>query len=671
MTIWKSVFLVSLVFFSSFPAIADILTNEPLAETTRVLANVFKKKNVRGIAFDDALSKKIFKLYFDTLDDERLFFEANDVEAFRADELNLDDQILKGDLSFVAKVHPTYQLRARERIAMIRGILDEPIDFTVSEALNIDYAHMPFAGSASEARERLRKEIKAQVLRQKLDNPGKSLEVYKTVVRKRQEAIAKGIADMGDVEAVSIFLDAFARSFDPHSDYMAPQRAESFQAAVTLQHPGIGAAIAADEGEGHVVAGINPGTPAALDGTLKKDDKIVGVSPDGLPEHFRLTHDLSVDELIDLLHGKAESKVLLRVRRPGEKETRDVVLTRALIKNETARARGEVKAFGGARIGTIYLPTFYYDFKGCDENPETCFSSTNDVRALLMSEEFQKADAVILDLRNNTGGSLRAAIDIAGLFINTGPVTQIKGPEELKVYRDQDPRAFYGGPLVIVVNVMSASASEIVAAALQDDGRALVVGHDTFGKGTVQIFQALADVKERALEGEPLGAYKLSVSEFFRINGDSTQGPGVIPDVALPSLASEYYQREAEQPNALNHTTIKPVFYRVLAYVEKANVEQVVRNSRERRAQSEGFSKLEQAVAQAKATKQRKEILLHEEQRREQMKLESTPDFSSFAELVPLVISKDAKRPASAPPVDNFYNQEILQITVDYAKGVR
>lgn len=673
----KIAFATLFAFVSSLSAFADILHNEQLAETARVMAQVFKDENVRAISLDDALSRKHFKLFLDSLDEEKLFFEESDIAALRFYETSLDDQMVKGDLSFVAKASVIYLARVRERLGVVKELVAENFDFTTSETLDTDYARHPFPADAAEARRRLRLEIKAQVLRQKLDYPDKSLDAIRAAVARRYEKMGKKIESMTDESWVEAFLECFARAFDPHSDYMAPVASDNFTAAISLQFAGVGIQFDPDDEEVPRVHSLSPGTPAAQDGTLRKGDRLVAVAPDGNPANLETVDEKSPSQVAHLIRGKAETKVLIRYAREGEMGTRDVVLTRAALKNESARARGEVKELtttNGAkrRFGLIVLPTFYYDFNDCRENPTTCLSCVNDLRAILESDDFKGIDGLVLDLRNNTGGALIGAVDITGLFIETGPVTQVKGPFSLSTWRDRNPNVTYKGPMVIVVNGMSASASEILAAALQDSRRALVVGSDTFGKGTVQTFKSLVEVENRPRvrpEFEPLGSYKISTQEFFRINGDSTQGPGVIPNVKLPALGTVYLPRESEQPNALDHSRISPLFYRKYSLVPTDLEEKLVQSSAARVASSSEFTKLQAAIARARAAKGRKTIALNEAARREELRSEPVADESVRGEAVPLVAPKGPLSKRAASP-DNFYNREILRITQEYVQGL-
>lgn len=665
---------------SSFAGPKD---NKELQTIARQVAAMIEDMNVLQLKIDDEISKRTFKLYIQKLDPRKIYFTAQDLEEFSKFETSIDDQVTKGNLEFVDLVSSRYKARVQERVEYIlKTVLSQPVDFTLDESLSLDYETRSFAATVEEVQERLRKEVKSQLLSSKLGSPKLTLDELKAKVDRMYQRLLKQVQGQSEMAAVETYLDAMARAFDPHSDYMSPETEKEFMTQMSLRLAGIGASLREDGDGGIVIEEVLPGGPAARDGRLKKGDKIVGIASDGATSSL-IDSDLwlmPLSEKVSLIRGKVGTQVLLRVVQPPQTTHVDLVLTRGELRIESAKAIGNVREVTSAasskvyKIGQIYLPSFYRDFEECEKDPDTCLNAASDIRKILQSDEFKSAEMVVLDLRNNGGGALPTAIDITGMFIDVGPVVQVKHQDEVGVHSDRNKGVSFNGPVVVLQNGLSASASEIVAAALQDYGRALVVGTDSFGKATVQT------VKEVGPQGllkliktqKPSGAIKVTIQRFYRINGGMSP---VVADIHLPAMSEVGLEREGAQPYAFPVTNIDPTGFDKVGKVTPEIVARVAKQSAERRAKSEAFAKFEREIAKAKQRSADKTVSLNEETRKKTGVVEDDKEDledSSFADLVPLIRPAKSSVGETAPANNvNFYNDELLQIAVDYLEALK
>lgn len=685
------VFSLLTVLTVSGAAIADVASKPQLQKIAFNAAATLESLNVNGVRIDDEISRRTFKLYLQGLDSRKIYFTAQDIAEFAQHETSLDDQVKEGNLEFVDLVLERAKQRLQERVEQIRkDVLPALVDFTAEETVSLDFDARKWLSTPEEIADRVRKDVKAQVLSMKLGDSKLTLDEMKAKVLKGYERYAIEFNKLTDLDQVERYMDSMAHAFDPHSDYMSPTTAEQFKIQMSLKLAGVGMSLRQEEDGGVRVEDVLAGSPAALDGTLKKGDRIIGVGKDGDPMAVdeAAFASLTFNDKIGQIRGAIGTKVLIRFQPGGDvtKPPSEVVLTRAEIKFEEAKAVGEVKEITSVtssrkhKVGMIYLPSFYRDFEGCQQveqrlaadpnaQVEDCVSSTNDVRKILQSDEFKSAEVVVLDLRNNGGGALTDAIDITGLFIDKGPVVQSKGPRGVKVHEDKKPGVVYAGPLVILINQGSASASEIVAAALQDYGRAEIVGGDSFGKGTVQNVIPLASGPFGF--GKALGMVKITIEEFFRINGSSTQDLGVVPGVKVEGIVSVVVQRENSLPHAFKHSKINPAKFTPVNSFTAENQKKLIALSEARRMASADFKKLAKEMEETRIRLADKTLSLNEAaRRREVAQLQDEESVGALAEAIPLVQPKKLESAAddkeAKPPVANFYNNEMLQIAVDY-----
>ncbi|HRF83576.1 MAG: carboxy terminal-processing peptidase [Xanthomonadales bacterium] len=514
---------------------------------------------------DDALSEDIFRRYLESLDRNRQFFTAADIARFEPYRHQLGAAVRQGDPSAAFAMFAVYRERVEQRVAYARKLLDKAaFDFGGKERWDYDREEAPWAADGAALDELWRKSVMNDWLRLKI--AGKEPAEIRKTLDKRYAQLARSVNELKSEDVFALFLNAYTASVDPHTDYLNPRSAENFNQQMSLSLEGIGAQLQRQD-DFVVIREIIPGGPASLDGTLKTGDRIVGVGQ-GKSGTVEDVIGWRIDDVVGKIRGAKGTQVKLEYI-PAEAgidgEHRTLTLTRARVqlaeqaakaKTYTIPAQGDMPA---RLIGVIELPTFYQDFEGRRRNGSDYTSATRDVARLLGEFKQKGVDGVVLDLRNNGGGSLDEAVQLSGLFIDQGPVVQQReSGGRVQVYSDRTPGVAWDGPLAVLVNRGSASASEIFAGAMQDYGRALVIGETTFGKGTVQNMLDL-DRWPAAGEGPRYGNVKLTIAQFFRADGGSTQNKGVVPDIAYPLSVDANEFGESTYDNALPWTRIAGV----------------------------------------------------------------------------------------------------------------
>jgi carboxyl-terminal processing protease len=612
----------------------------------------------------DEVSRRIFRHFLKDLDPAKVYFLKSDVEEFKKDETELDDQLLAGDLSFAYKVYGRYIKRMEERQKLISEFVNAKHDYEAKEYLDTDNDAIDYARDENELRERWRKRIKLDLLMQRVGEKAVGEDEAKKKVLTRYEGALKRTRQWDNADLMEIYLTTLTTSIDPHSTYMSPHTLEDFEIAMRLNLDGIGAVLKSDNGT-TVVVEVVPGGAAGKDGRLKTNDKIIAVAQGD--DNFVDAVEMKLQDVVKMIRGARGTKVQLKVIPVGKLEPVVIELTRQRIELKSQEARGEIieqdkKADGDPyKIGVIDLPSFYGDPRGGK-------SATEDVRRLLKDFESKKVDGVVLDLRRNGGGLLTEARSLTGLFIDQGPVVQVKDSGgRVKKQDDPEKGVVYGGPLVVLTSRFSASASEILAGALQDYGRALIVGDtSTFGKGTVQTVIDLGDQVGGASPPK-LGALKLTIQQFYRVNGDSTQARGVLADVVVPTFTEALGGGETEQDYALPFDHIKPAEHDQLGLVSPELKKALAERSGKRVAESTDFKKLAKDVSVFKERKARKKVSLNEKELREQLTKDD-------AEKIDQKVTE--AQPTDTPSGDaaykfkrNYLNNEVLQIMEDFIQG--
>jgi carboxyl-terminal processing protease len=585
---------------------------------TKFLAN-WHYKDTR---LDDELSVRIFEQYLDLLDPNFSFYLASDIETFAPYRLTLDDALQHSDPSPAYEMFNVYVERVHERVTFARAQLQEPMDFTVDENYLYDRSEVEWAKSQAELDEFWRQRVKNDFLRLRL--AGKEDEAIKETLDDRYKNLDRRISELNSDDIFQFFMNAFAQSIEPHTAYMSPRSSENFEISMSLSLEGIGALLGR-ENEYTSIASVVPGGPADKEGTLKAGDRVTAVGQ-GKDGKFQDVVGWRVDDVVDLIRGPKHTIVRLEVL-PEDTgingPTHIIEITRDEVKLEEQAAQSEIIEVPGegeemVKVGVIDLPVFYLDFNGRARNLPDYRSSTRDVRKLIAEMKAEGIEGLIIDLRNNGGGSLLEATTLTGLFIDEGPVVQVRNSSgRISTEEDTDPGMAWKGPLAVLVNRYSASASEIFAAAIQDYGRGLVIGETTFGKGTVQ---NLVDLDDYAPSGDSgkMGQLKITMAQFFRVNGGSTQNRGVVPDIKFPSAGDPEDYGERSLENALPWTSIPKA-----SYEREGDMSRMVAVTdfryQDRISENQEFNWLLSDVEEFNLNKDKKEISLLETARRQEM----------------------------------------------------
>ncbi len=569
---------------------------------------------------DEDLSSRIFEQYLRQLDPNRSFFTASDVADMERYRDYLSDAIRQADLEPAFEMFNRYAGRVDERIDYALTLLDEEFDFTEDEDYRFDRREADWAEDRGTLNEIWRQRVKNDWLRLRLADQ-EDEEIVETLTE-RYTGLQRRVGEFNSEDVFSLFMNAFTRSVEPHSAYMSPRRSEDFEISMRLSLDGIGAMLQR-ETEYTTVMEVVPGGPADLDGRLEPGDRIIGV---GQGEDGEMVDVVGwrLDHVVDLIRGERGTVVRLEVL-PSETglsgPSNTLEITRNEVKlEEQAASKDLIEVPVGdevRRIGIVRVPVFYVDFQGRARNEPNYRSSTRDVRRLIHELKDEGIDGIVVDLRGNGGGALVEATTMTGLFIDTGPVVQVRDSRgQISLEQDREPGMAWEGPLGVLVDRRSASASEIFAAAIQDYGRGVVIGEPTFGKGTVQNLIDLDNMSRS--EDARLGQIKLTMAQFYRIAGGSTQARGVVPDVVLPSAGDPEKWGESALEFAMPWAEIDPTEYE--PYADLSGLIEMARHRHEERLDSdEDLKKLLAEVADWEEQADRETVSLNEAVRREEM----------------------------------------------------
>jgi len=536
------------------PSVLETTSRE--RQVARMVTRFVQRAHYSRLTVDDALSEATLKTYLETLDSNRHYFLRSDIAYFARYKNSLDDSLRSGDMEPVFDIFRLYRLRAQQNIGYAISLLDEEPDFTLKEDYVFGREALPWAESPAELQDLWRRRVKNDALSLMLAD--KDWKETADILRKRYQRVLDRTNELDSDEVFETFMNSFARTLDPHSNYLSPRQSEEYRIQMSLSYQGIGASLQLDE-EFVQVMNVIPGGPAAIDGRLKATDRITAVGQGDKGEMVDVV-GWQLDEVVQLIRGPSGSKVKLQILAgdalPGSPET-ILELTRDKIKLEEQAAKKQVmpiKQNGeSVNIGIISVPSFYQDYDARNRGDKDYISTTRDVRRLLGELRRENIAGLVLDLRGNGGGHLTEATSLTGLFIDQGPVVQLRHTNgKIEVLDDPEPEVAYSGPLVVLVDRFSASASEIFAAAIQDYRRGLVIGQQTFGKGTVQNLYDLDQYSPSHVSSESgLGQLTLTMGKFYRVNGGSTQHKGVIPDITLPSAIDSSKVGESSRDRAL------------------------------------------------------------------------------------------------------------------------
>ena len=526
-----------------------------------------QQQHYNHVAVDDDLSSQVLDLFIESLDGNRMYLLKGDIEYFETYRYELDDLVKNKPLDPVFEMYQAYQTRVRERLTFALEQLDTEPDFTKDEAYQFDRSEEAWAETSSELDDIWRQRVKNDALDLALED--ESWEKIQEVLGKRYRGYLKRLNQLNNDDVFERFMNTFAHTVDPHSSYLSPRNSEEYRIQMSLSYFGIGASLQTDE-DFVKIAGIIPGGPAAMDGSLQAEDRITGVGQ-GADSEVVDVIGWRLDDVVDLIRGPAKSVVRLEIipanSLPGSpKEFID--LTRGQVKLEEQAAKSEiVKIQREGRdwsIGVIDVPSFYRDYRALTNGDKDYKSTTKDVRRLIAELEKEGIDGLVVDLRGNGGGHLTEATALTGLFIDNGPVVQLRNANGRTSRLDDPdpvPRVAYSGPMAVLIDRYSASASEIFSAAIQDYARGVIIGQQTFGKGTVQNLYSL-DQYIRSEDDKGFGQLTLTIGKYYRVTGESTQHRGVDPDIALPSHINAELIGESARETALPWDTVQTTRFR-------------------------------------------------------------------------------------------------------------
>ncbi len=606
------------------PVVTQLTPAAKHSNLDQTIAQLLAQYHYSQSKLDDQLSNAILDSYLNVLDSNRSYFLANDIKLFeRKYRSALDESLVSGDMQPAYEIFNIYQRRLGERTAhVLKLIRQHKLDFTIDETLELDRKELPWASSQAELNEMWRKRVKHELLALKL--AGQDLDEARETLEKRYIGRLRRTAKSNSDDVFQLYMNAVSQTFDPHTAYFSPRTSENFNIQMRLSLEGIGTVLRMED-EMVTVVELVPGGPADLSSAIKPEDKIVAV---GQGNKGSLVDVIGwrLDDVVDLIRGPRNTVVRLQVvpAKEGLEHPGKVVrLERDTIKLEKQAASSAIKTFTEGerkiRIGVITIPTFYSDFAAAQRGDKNYRSTTRDVRRILKSLEQAGVEGIVIDLRQNGGGSLQEAIELTGLFIEKGPVVQVRTVDgDVEVEHDPDPTLIYDAPLAVLVDRFSASASEIFAGAIQDYGRGIVLGDPTFGKGTVQTLIDLNRFLPEAMG--PAGQLKITVAKFYRINGSSTQHRGVIPDIFLPSAFDSHEVGESAQDNALPWDEIDPTRYRRSQHLASL-IPQLKKHHQTRISANPDFAAFIKEIEAAKQARSKTTVSLNEKKRRKEWKL--------------------------------------------------
>ena len=590
----------------------DLTSNKVQAKAARGVVELLDELHYEHRVINPTLSSQVFDRYLKDLDGQRGYFLASDVAGFEQHRKTFDAALKKGDLKAAFQIYNRYQQRVAERLAFVIAELDkgvDKLDFSKDESLELDREKSPWMTTRAELDDLWRKRVKAAALSLRLS--GKTdAEIQKTLSKRYKSQLSNLYRTKAD-DAFQVYMNSFTESYDPHTEYFSPRTEENFNINMSLSLEGIGAVLQSED-EFTKVVRLVPAGPADKAGQLKTGDRIVAVAQ--ADQEFVDVVGWRIDEVVDRIRGAKGTTVRLQIIPAGavdETQTKTISIVRNTVKLEDQAAQKKIitvkRGDESLRIGVIKLPAFYADFQAMQAGDPNYRSTTRDVKKLITELKAEKINGLVLDLRNNGGGSLSEANSLVGLFIGAGPTVQVKNAgNKIEVLGDPDPSVPYAGPLVVMVNRLSASAAEIFAGAIQDYGRGLIVGSTTFGKGTVQ---ALRDLE--------YGQLKLTEAKFYRISGASTQHRGVATDVVFPNIYDETEIGESALPNAMPWDTIPSARY--FPYQDFSKRLPALRKSSDvRQAADPDFRYINETIAFGREQKKQKTISLNEAKRKQE-----------------------------------------------------
>src|ERR1700744_1704127 len=632
----------------------NIQPDEQQSIVCKTIATMISKYNYKRVDLNDSISAVIYNRYIKMMDESHNYFLASDIQDFDKYKTVIDDDVKEGNLNDVFYIFNVYQKRYIDRIKYSITQLDNNFDYSKNENFTYDRTNLPWVSTVTEMNKIWSERVKYDMLNLKL--AGTDVAKNKETLRKRYESLLSQANKLNNQDVFQVFMDAFTEAIDPHTNYFNPANAANFNIEMSRQLEGIGAGLNT-ENEFIVIRSLTAGGPAEKSKQVNVDDRIVGVAqgPDG---EFQNVVGWRVDNAIALIRGKKGTIVRLELLPKGasvssKPKVVEMVREKIILKDESAKK--EIKTFESngktVKIGIISVPAFYIDFNDYRSGNPNYKSTTHDVKLLLDTLKQAGVDGIVMDMRENGGGSLMEAIELTGLFIKTGPVVQVRNSDDsVEQDKDEDPAVAYTGPLAILVDRFSASATEIFSGAIQDYGRGLILGTQTYGKGTVQNAIDLDKVVQPSLlerisamvkpdsgkavslsktgSQSVLGQLNLTIAKFYRITGNSTQHKGVTPDIMFPSVIPLDKYGEDTEPSAMPFDVIPRSEYAKVGNFN-AVLPQLRKMHDQRMATSESFKYLEQDIADFKKHDADKSVTLNEQQLKAQREADEKKAFEN------------------------------------------
>jgi carboxyl-terminal processing protease len=663
--------LVALLLIASIcPNITAESIGEPSAKDRQVTLAVkvlMTRQHLTKHKLDDEISQRALVAFLKTLDPMKLYFLKSDIDEFDAQKNDIDDMIKDGKLDFAFTVFDRLMERMVESVTAANRMIDKKHDFTADEYLSTDWDNLTYAADRAALDDRWRKRIKYNLLVLKGDET--EGDEARQRLHRRYNSLLKQMQQTKSDELLEMFLTAVTTSYDPHTTYMSPTTLENFEIQMRLNLDGIGAQLTLEDGYTNITK-IIPGGAADLQGDLTVKDRIVSVGQDDDGQMVDVI-DMKLNDVVAKIRGKAGTTVRLGIIHDGSAETVEVIIVRAKIQLRDSEAKGKVIEHQlGAdgkkyKVGIINLPSFYMDMEAARKGDKDYRSTTRDVRMIIDGFKKDGVDAIVMDLSTNGGGSLTEAIDLTGLFIDQGTVVQVKSPNgEVQQYDDRNPGTAWDGPLVVVCSKFSASASEIFAGAIVDYDRGIVVGDSaTHGKGTVQSLLDLGSQLFRIANPPNLGALKITMQQFYRPSGESTQLSGVKSDIILPSITDHMDVSESDLDYPIAFDEVGDTVKESLGLRDAALIEALTAASAKRVAASEKFQGLQEQIGKYIEQRKEKRITINEGEYFAERK-------SRDAEKETRETLRDKVNGESEIFPTTFYNTEVLNITIEYIKQI-
>ena len=596
-------------------------------EISQLVKKFFENSHYSEIRINDELSSKILESYIDSMDGNKSYLLLSDIENFNNLSNQIDDMIGSQSLQPVFDMYEVYRTRAKERMTYALQQLELKKDFTIDENFLFDRSNSTWANSINELNEIWRKRVKNDALNLKLT--GKEWSEIQELLIKRYSRFLKQMDQLNNDDVFESFMNAFTHSLDPHSSYMSPRNSEEYQIQMSLSYYGIGATLQIED-DYVLIVNLIPGGPAAIDGKLKPKDKITAVGQ-GVDGKLIDVIGWRIGDVVELIRGPENTVVKLQILSsgaiPGASE-KIINITRNQVKLEDQAAKSNIISVPRENtewnIGVITIPSFYRDFKSMMDGNRDYASTTKDVKRIIKELKEKNIDALILDLRSNGGGHLTEATALSGLFIENGPIVQLRNANgRISRLDDPDPsrRLAYDGPLIVLVNRFSASASEIFAAAIQDYGRGIIVGQQTFGKGTVQNLYPLNRYIKKPKDKE-FGQLTMTIGKYYRVTGESTQHRGVMPDIELPSHIDLQLVGESTRKTALPWDTIRTAKFKLYNPALENAIPSLSKKSISRSRTNDDLRFLIEEIEKLKNFRAKKTISLNLEQREQERNTE-------------------------------------------------